>query len=814
MASASYSDIKINIKTSVDSSGIKEATKELNQLNAAQTAVAKGADKVSSKMDKVLKTTTSSKTSEVVNELPRSTSSQIVDTAKETATHVRIIERAAETARNEIRKTQEEMRRDALLHDYGGLNGRSGARAGLIAQTGKDYLTGNVVPPSYEGQSGIDEMAANFSSKSIIIANAVDMMRNAFSALGKGTATAISAVGSFASSIGGKVLGRIKSFTKGLSNIVNAFKRIAFYRFVRTVIKEITEGFREGVQNLYQWSKLADGEFAKSMDTIATSMLYMKNSLGAMVAPLINAIAPVIDYLVDRFVDLLNIINQVFAALTNATSWTKAIKYPHEYAKAAKGAGSAAHKLGLAQIDQLTILDKHKGSSGSGFTSEDYAGMFEKKNLAGGIWDKIKQMVSIDAWRGIGLLLAQRLNEIVEGLDTNAWGKALGTKITHGIELAYGFLKNVDFVKIGTKVGEFINGSLETINFDTLGRLLVRKMTALWDFLIGAVTSIDWGLVGKSISNLLVGKLDELTEWARDVDWMSLSESLWHGLEDMVGAVDYSTIASRIFELLGIALGAAIEFILTPIFDVMDSIAQFFTDAVEQSDGSWLDIGSNIVNGILEGIWNVISGIGEWIYTNVFDPFVKGINEAFGIHSPAATMIPIGENIVAGIKEGAKKKWEDILQWFRDKWNSFKSWWSKLSLPAFQIKKPHLSWSTQPAGGWIANILSTLGLPTSLPKLNVQWYANGGFPEAGQLFVASERGPELVGSMNGRTAVANNDQIVAGISQGVYEAVRDAMGDGNQAVNVYLDGKQISGSVVKNINSETRRTGSSPLLSY
>jgi hypothetical protein len=40
------------------------------------------------------------------------------------------------------------------------------------------------------------------------------------------------------------------------------------------------------------------------------------------------------------------------------------------------------------------------------------------------------------------------------------------------------------------------------------------------------------------------------------------------------------------------------------------------------------------------------------------------------------------------------------------------------------------------------------------------------------------------------------------------------MGEGNQAVNVYLDGKQISGSVVKNINSETRRTGSSPLLSY
>jgi hypothetical protein len=94
------------------------------------------------------------------------------------------------------------------------------------------------------------------------------------------------------------------------------------------------------------------------------------------------------------------------------------------------------------------------------------------------------------------------------------------------------------------------------------------------------------------------------------------------------------------------------------------------------------------------------------------------------------------------------------------------------------------------------------------------WWAEGGFPSTGSLFIANEAGPEMVGTMNGRTAVANNDQIVAGISQGVYEAVRDAMGEGNQAVNVYLDGKQISGSVVKNINSETRRTGSSPLLSY
>ena len=49
-------------------------------------------------------------------------------------------------------------------------------------------------------------------------------------------------------------------------------------------------------------------------------------------------------------------------------------------------------------------------------------------------------------------------------------------------------------------------------------------------------------------------------------------------------------------------------------------------------------------------------------------------------------------------------------------------------------------------------------------------YAMGGFPSVGELFISRESGPELVGTMGGRTAVANNDQIVAGIQNGVAQA--------------------------------------------
>ena len=49
-------------------------------------------------------------------------------------------------------------------------------------------------------------------------------------------------------------------------------------------------------------------------------------------------------------------------------------------------------------------------------------------------------------------------------------------------------------------------------------------------------------------------------------------------------------------------------------------------------------------------------------------------------------------------------------------------------------------------------------------------FANGGFPDEGQLFIARERGAEMVGSIGSRTAVANNDQIVKGIASGVASA--------------------------------------------
>lgn len=93
-------------------------------------------------------------------------------------------------------------------------------------------------------------------------------------------------------------------------------------------------------------------------------------------------------------------------------------------------------------------------------------------------------------------------------------------------------------------------------------------------------------------------------------------------------------------------------------------------------------------------------------------------------------------------------------------------------------------------------------------SIEIPAYAGGGFPPVGQLFIARENGPEMVGDIGGRTAVANNDQIIEGIAGGVRdgneEVINAIYAMTQQLINairengdkaVYLDNKRVSAAV-------------------
>lgn len=106
-----------------------------------------------------------------------------------------------------------------------------------------------------------------------------------------------------------------------------------------------------------------------------------------------------------------------------------------------------------------------------------------------------------------------------------------------------------------------------------------------------------------------------------------------------------------------------------------------------------------------------------------------------------------------------------------------------------------------------SGLFSTLGL--ILPSFN--WFADGGFPETGQMFIAREAGPELVGNIGNKAAVANNDQIEAGIAKAAYQGVSQAMqenrGNERQPVNVYIGNKKVYSGYGQYVSSENNMYG-------
>lgn len=95
---------------------------------------------------------------------------------------------------------------------------------------------------------------------------------------------------------------------------------------------------------------------------------------------------------------------------------------------------------------------------------------------------------------------------------------------------------------------------------------------------------------------------------------------------------------------------------------------------------------------------------------------------------------------------------------------------------------------------------------TTRRSSGVQQYASGGYPDTGQLFIARERGPEMVGQIGGRTAVANNSQIVDGVSSGVERGVERAMerSNGGTVTIVVMNER---GDIVNELRNVNMRAG-------
>lgn len=407
-----------------------------------------------------------------------------------------------------------------------------------------------------------------------------------------------------AKSVFHKMADPIKETVKHLNGFFSAVKRIAVYRAIRWALKAITQSFQEGIQNAYQWSVVTGNQFAKSMDMMATSALYFKNSLGAMTMPLVNTLAPILDAIIDKFVALINVVNQFIATITGATSWTRALKYPKEYAEAVGGAAKEI-KNQLLGFDELNILKAP--SPGGGASALDYSSMFENvalslKNLD--FANKIKEAIKNQRWGDVGKFIAEKFNDMISSIDAKLFSEALGRKINHAISLVHSLLVEADFAQVGVKIGEFMTNL--KLNWGKIAGSWVRWKTNILDTLLGLIEGVNWANVGKAIGDAIAGLFNEFASWLSSVDWYKKGQEFTQAIVDIISNVNWGRVARAIWQGLKGALEAALDLLTGAIGQIeFDQYGQLVS---VPTPSSYSQTTGGAVGGALAGLGMFANG--------------------------------------------------------------------------------------------------------------------------------------------------------------------------------------------------------------
>lgn len=183
-------------------------------------------------------------------------------------------------------------------------------------------------------------------------------------------------------------------------------------------------------------------------------------------------------------------------------------------------------------------------------------------------------------------------------------------------------------------------------------------------------------------------------------------------------------VAAKILGVVADALKPVIEIIgeiLSAIFDVLESIISAVSDALKPV--------IDVISSAIQGIGNVLKGVAN-IFIAVINGMINGVEAFINIWIK-------GINLVIG------------------------------ALNQFSVNIP--DWVPIIGGNKFGFNLSEVN-EVSLER--IQAFATGGMPDSGQVFIARESGPEMVGQMGSSNAVANNEQIVDGIREGVEDAMK------------------------------------------
>ena len=366
------------------------------------------------------------------------------------------------------------------------------------------------------------------------------------------------------------------------------------------------------------------------------------------------------------------------------------------------------------------------------------------------------------------LLFVAEIWAIGHGLDKvgEAWGPVLdnGENIKKAIKLGTNLLVGIGIVTAALGVATVASAGALPIAIG-LGTALLVELGVAFETFIDEIVS-----VAEQLSDELAPALDDTCD---DLPELSRNMSDYtRFMSDFASKVVNYTKSSAISGIAA-TIDKVIDFFTA---DPIDSLA---TEVSEQKG----KLDTLVKN--LEDILPVLSNANDLM--GQFNTGMSALKANMGTKASGKINYAISVG-VSLVKSG---------------WTSISDWLGKLST-TLGIKLPHVGVK------WVDTGFAGI----KYPKFSVEYYAKGGFPDVGQMFIAREAGPELVGSIGSRSAVVNNDQIVDSVSQGVYQAVVAAMGQsgGDQVVEAKVNEKVLFEVVLNRNRQETMRKGYNPLF--
>lgn len=467
-----------------------------------------------------------------------------------------------------------------------------------------------------------------------------------------------------------------KNFKAHMAKIQQFWKRTMktfTFMLVRKAITAIIKEVNNAIQSMAKFSDAMGTQFNNSISVLVADFQYLGRSIVSVFAPLINFIAPIIDAIVDKIALLLSYIGMLMAALTGASSFTKAKKNVGNYAKSLDGASKSAKNLTMG-IDELNILAENSGG-GSAKPYDGWEDAWEEVDIPSWLkdmadwfkdlwdrftaplkeaWARAKQYV-IDGFKTMLLALQRMFGHIIDDFLT-MWNQEATIRMFEQIFKIVGDLFRVirnlanqfdlawEKGKVGLRIFENIRDILKIIidhvrnvsyymigwadNIDFYPMLeafeqLTGRLKRVADFIGGVFEDVMINGVLKYINFIIEDAIPHLYETITKIvdafNFPTLREKLqpvWSAFEEMLENIHTGT--TNALGNLGEALARFVnsqEFynFLARIADITKVIT---SERVEK-----------VLTGLGQGILNIAEAVVKFVNSDAFMAFLEGIGK-------------------------------------------------------------------------------------------------------------------------------------------------------------------------------------------